>query len=62
MTSKTFAAKLVLGVTAGVVVNVIFAACYFRRKKNVKQKEETNQGKKIINCQLPRSIIILHYC
>ena len=49
---NNFTAKLVLGVTVGVLVNVFFAACYFRKKKKkTKQKEETNQGKNILNCE-----------
>ena len=49
---NNFTAKLVLGVTVGVLVNVFFAVCYFRKKKKTKQKEETNQGKNILNCEL----------
>ena len=49
---NNFTAKLVLGVAVGVVVNVFFAACYFRKKKKTKQKEETNQGKNILNFDL----------
>ena len=47
-----FTAKLALGVAVGVVVNVFFAACYFRKKKKIKQKEEANQGENILNFEL----------
>ena len=49
---NNFTAKLVLGVAVGVVVNVFFAACYFRKKKKTKQKEEANQGENILNFEL----------
>ena len=45
---NNFTAKLALGVAVGVAVNVFFAACYFRKKKKTKEKEESNQGQNIL--------------